>query len=110
MKKSIVTKELRVCAVCGCPAECTHHLVFGVGKRAIADSECLTLPLCNRHHDMGNITERIHDNPAAELLSKMVGELAWEKHYIAQRSEIPFEDLEDEAREAFRDKFGKTYL
>jgi hypothetical protein len=40
----------------------------------------------------------------------MVGQLAWEKHYIATKRELPFEGIEHEAREAFRERYGISYL
>ena len=108
--KSIVTKHESICAICGRPAECKHHLISGSGRRQLADKDSLIIPLCNRHHNMGNSTERLHDNPVAEALSKMVGQLAWEKRYIARRAEVPFDDLEEEAREEFMARYGESYL
>lgn len=111
MKNSIVTKYKDICIVCGRPAECTHHLIFGYGgRRKKADEDGLTIPVCNRHHNMGNITECIHDNPAAEAMSKIAGQLAWEKRWIVERRELPFEDIEEDARMAFMDRFGRSYL
>lgn len=106
----IVTRYMSVCVVCGKPAECTHHLCGGSGKRKNSDDDGLLVPLCNKHHNMGNITERIHDNPAAEAMSKIAGQLAWEKRWIVERRELPFEDIEDDARMAFMDRFGRSYL
>lgn len=108
--KSIVTKETRLCALCGRPAEAVHHLVGGSGKRKIADELGLTIPVCNSCHNMGPISNRIHGNPAAEQLSKMLGQACFERRYIAEKRELPFEDLEEEAREVFREKMGKSYL
>lgn len=108
--KSIITKEQSICAVCGRPAECTHHCLSGSNRKK-ADQDGVTIPLCNSCHNMAaQLTERIHGNPMAEILSKMLGQVAWEKRYIAERRELPFEDLEDEAREAFLSRFGKKYL
>jgi hypothetical protein len=45
---------------------------------------------------MGKATERIHENPMAEKLSKMLGQAIWEKH--------------NGDREAFRKRYGKSYL
>ena len=108
--KSIVTNESRVCALCGKPAEAVHHLIGGQGKRKVSNREGLTIPLCNDCHNMGPVLGRIHGNPAAEKLSKMLGQACFERRYIAERRELPFEDIEAEAREAFREAFGKSYL
>lgn len=94
-----------ICALCGKPSECTHHLCGGSGKRKISDEDGLTIPLCNECHNMAVKPEdRIHGNPVAEKLSKMLGQIAWEKDYVSKGGN------EDEAREAFREKMGKCYL
>ena len=94
--KSIVTEYTDICFFGQCPAECEHHLIFGNGLRDLADEDGLKVPSCNKHHNMGQISERIHDNPMAEKLSKMLGQAVWEKHYGN--------------REAFRERYGRSYL
>ena len=94
--KSIVTEYPDICFYCGKPAECEHHLIFGNGLRDLADEDGLKVSSCNKHHNMGQINERIHGNPMAEKLSKMLGQAVWEKHYGN--------------REAFRKRYGKNYL
>ena len=107
----MITKADKICAICGKPAECTHHLIGGTGKRKLADEDGLTIPLCNSCHNMAvKATERIHGNPMAEILSKMLGQLAWEMRYIEKQVELPFDDLGTEAREAFLKRYGKRYL
>ena len=106
MKKSIGTEYEDICAICGKPKECTHHLCFGP-DRAKADEDCLTIPLCHKHHNVGIASNKIHENTAAEALSKMVGQLAWEKDYY--RRKLPETDT-DEAREAFRSRYGHSFL
>lgn len=94
--KSILTDYDGICAFCGAPAECEHHLIFGNGKRALAEEDGLKLPSCNNCHNMASILERIHDNPMAEKLSKMLGQMAYE-------SKIG-------SREDFMRRYGKSYL
>lgn len=103
---SILTGYRTICACCGAPAEAQHHLIFGVGKRSHSEMDGLKIPVCNRCHNMGHITERIHDNPMAEIFSKKLGQLAWEKEYY--RSLLG--QYHDPAREAFRTKYGESYL
>ncbi len=112
MKKSIVTNYNDISAFSGVPKETDHHLIFGKGLRELADEDLLTLPLLNCEHNMSSkgTIYQIHGNPAAEKLSKMVGQLAWEKHYIAEKYSLPFDDVEAEAREAFRERYGKSFL
>lgn len=108
--KSIVTKYSEICAFCGSPAQAMHHLVFGTSERKISDNDGLVLPVCNRCHNMNNQGKQntlvIHGNSAAEIMSKMIGQLAWEKHKIALTPGM----TEDEAREAFQKRYGRSYL
>lgn len=94
--KSIVTKYTDTCFFCEAPAECEHHLIFGKGLRELAEQDGIKVPSCNKHHNMGTVPERIHDNPMAEKLSKMLGQAIWESHYGD--------------RETFRKRYGKSYL
>jgi len=78
MAKSIVTAYMRISAISGNLAQETHHLIWGRGGalRSLADKDGLTIPLTIREHTGaagGKVIERIHDNPMAEHLSKMLG-------------------------------------
>ena len=53
---------------------------------------------------------QIHGNPAAEKLSKMLGQMAWERQFVIDRYSQPFDDIGQEAREAFIQRYGKSYL
>lgn len=119
MKKSIVTNFEDISAFSGKPAEHRHHLCFGAGIRPLAESDGIWIPLLASEHNMGELTDRIHGNSAAEHLSRMVGQLAWEKHYLAQRlasrrenftTDEAVKKLEDESREAFRKRYSISYL
>lgn len=106
-KKSIITKYEDISAFSGAPAECKHHLVFGRGLRELADQDGLWIPLTNAEHNMNPNGQRwqVHENAPAEALSRMAGQLAWEKHKIAETG-----CTEDEARELFRKRYGMSYL
>ena len=110
--KSIITKFENISAFSGSPAECNHHLIFGNGLRDLADTDGIWIPLTNKEHNMSSkgTIYQIHSNPAAEKLSKMLGQMAWEKKYIIDKYELPFEGINDEAREAFIARYGKSYL
>lgn len=99
-----------ICDMCGdaCkPVE--HHLVFGTGMRKLAEEDGLKLNLCIDCHTMAfNVTERIHDNVAAERLSKMLGQMMFERNYIAFYSND--EEIKEKARDAFRRRYGRNYL
>lgn len=94
--KNVVTDYKDICYFCQAPRECWHHLIFGNGKREIADEDGLVIPMCNKHHNMGQVSERIHGNVMAEKLSKMLGQAIWEKHYGD--------------RKEFMKRYGRSYL
>ena len=94
--KSIVTEHESMCFFCGRPAECEHHLLFGSSIRELAEQDGLKVPACNNCHNMGRTTERVHDNPMAEKLSKILGQAVYEAK-IGNREE-------------FRARYGKSYL
>jgi hypothetical protein len=112
--ENIVTEYTELSAFSASAKECDHHLIFGSGSRKQADEDGLILPLTNKEHNMGAIPERIHDNPAAEKLSKMLGQVAWELNYIAKLlaklSGKTAKECRSEAREAFRKRYGISYL
>lgn len=104
MAKSILTEYEEYCSFCGRPCFSEHHLLFGRGIRNLADQDGLTLPICEQCHTSGRLADRIHDNPMAEKLSKMLGQLAFEKKKVAEGA------TEDYARIAFRRRYGCSYL
>ena len=106
--KSILTEYEEISVFSGRPTECMHHLIFGIGMRELAEQDGIYIPLTNDEHNLSHTgtINQIHGNSAAESLSKIVGQLAWEKHYIAEQSLIS----EHAAREAFRARYGRSYL
>lgn len=107
--RSTLSNCSELCFFCGRPATQTHHLIFGNGQRKLADRDGLFVPICAECHTMGNLLERIHDNPMAEALSKMLGQAVYERNY--------YKDLwyqlnrnEDEARLKFMERYGRSYL
>lgn len=104
----IVTKHKEICFICGRETEAEHHLIFGTAGRELSEKDGLKVPVCNNCHNMGNIIMRIHGNPMAERMSKIIGQLAWERKYILDRSDDP--KLDTESRENFRKRYGRSYL
>lgn len=96
ISKGIVTDYDNICFFCGKPAECEHHLLFGKGIRDLAEEDGIKVPSCHKCHNIGSISERIHDNSMAEKLSKKLGQAIYEK--------------EIGTREEFRRRYGKSYL
>lgn len=114
MSKGIVTEYSEICIFCGRQAEAEHHLIFGTAGRELSEKDGLKIPVCNNCHNMGQKLCRIHENPMAERLSKMLGQAVWEKEWIlANGSYVGMPDTQQEskkAREAFRKRYGKSYL
>lgn len=104
MNESIITRYPDISVFTGAPAECKHHLVFGRGLRELADKDGLWIPLTNKEHNMGSNGEKIHGNMAAEKLSKIAGQLAWEKEYYRKGRDG------DPARAEFMRRYGRSYL
>lgn len=98
MSKGIVTDYPEICFICGRPSEAEHHLVFGTAGRELSEKDGLKVPVCNNCHNMGEILMRIHGNPMAERMSKIIGQLAWEKEYALQKAD-EFARIIDEGRE-----------
>lgn len=99
------------CVLCGRRyATHKHHLISGTSGRAFADKFGLTLHICDQCHNGAVLPEdRIHGNPRAEDLSKMLGQALWEKKY--------YQDLwnqlnkgHDEAHDRFIELNGRSYL
>lgn len=112
--KSIITEDLRHCILSGCPDPCIHH-VFGASNRKISDEDGLVVPLDPKLHNEGGKPEPgvrcdMHHCRNMRLLMEMVGQLCWEREYIAKRRYLPFDDIEDTARQAFRERYGKSVL
>lgn len=119
MGKSKVTKYEKFSAFSGIPTTTHHHLCFGRGIRPLADADGIWIPLTDSEHNASpnGVKYQVHDNPAAEKLSKIAGQLAWERVYLADKlaSDEPLghqsaEDWMDEARESFRQRYGESYL
>lgn len=96
--------KIRICALCGREAECTHHLIFGQGLRDLADRDHLYLDLCNSCHNTGNLISRIHDNSSAEKLSKMLGQALWMLNQVATQED------QDMLKDQFIKRYGRGYL
>lgn len=87
-----------------------HHLVFG-RNRANCDIDSkmgagMMIPLCDECHTLGRY--RLHDNPVAEHLSKMLGQALWERWYLVDYGDA--EKLSTKARENFIERYGVSYL
>jgi len=93
----MITEYTNYCIICGAPKTDDHHLVFGRGRRALAEKDDLICPLCRKHH------EAIHKGDM-QTLSKIIGQLAYERNKCADGMSI------EDAREAFRTRYSESYL
>ena len=104
-KSTVVNEECKeYCFFCGTHLiSGNHHLIFGNALRDLAEEDGLHVPICDACHTMGNVLNRIHDNPMAEKLSKMLGQAIYERNKCAEGVAL------DDAREAFRKRYGRSY-
>ena len=112
--QSILTNNMDFCIFCGRPMTEIHHLIFG-SERKKADEDGLFVPICSECHTFGHIetgftiASRVHDNPRAEDLSKMLGQMAYEKNIYKAYYDTINESREDIARAAFLKRY-RGYL
>lgn len=102
MKDSIVIdmKYVDYDMIDGTPNVHRHH-IFGGPNRKKSDEDGLWVPLTPEHHE-GKMS--VHMNKEMKVLMHIIGQLAFEKHRVADGM------TEDEAREMFRKRYGKSYL
>lgn len=98
MGKGIITEYNDNCILCGTPTFETHHCCYGRSERKLSDEDGLMIPLCRICHD------DLHRNGTAGKLSKIVGQLAFEKSMVAAGKS------EKLSREIFRKRYGISYL
>lgn len=117
--KSRVTEYEQYSVFSGTPTTTRHHCVFGRGLRNLAEQDGIWIPVTDSEHNMSSkgTINQIHGNPAAEKLSKIAGQLAWERAWIISQAALPFESedeaydrLSRECREAFRKRYGQSFL
>lgn len=115
--RSIVTDDCSSCFICGREAEAEHHLVFGTAGRELSEKDGLKIPVCGRCHNMGESTRRIHGNSMAERMSKIIGQLVFERNLLLEYLEADLgcgdegmKKLSMNVRENFRKRYGVSYL
>lgn len=100
--KSIIQNEDE-CFICrliyktDTPATETHHVIYGRGLRELSDADGLTVRLCQFHHD------RLHKKHEFDMALKIIAQ----RKYIENRMTEGM--TEDEARERFRERYGKYF-
>lgn len=116
--KSIITKWMQYCMVCGKPREHVHHALYNTGKRKLADQDHLLIPLCQYHHE--DSKNGVHNNVGMKTLSQALAEAIWEREYLAdyianltdeEGNFIYSKDkIMQEAKDTFFKRYGEFYL
>ena len=100
----MITKFDELCIICNKPATDHHHIFKGVKQRHLCTEDELLLPLCREHH------EAVHNTKELNVLCQIIGQLAYERDFLIQKYELPFDDLAKECRAAFMERYSKGYL
>jgi len=106
-KMSKLREKSKFCALCGAMETYEHHLIFGTGVRKLADEDDLIIDLCINCHTKG--PDRVHDNIQAERLSKMLGQMMYERDELAKMIDDS-EGQKDKVRQQFLKRYGRSYL
>lgn len=103
MSKSIITKYTNICLICGTTHNVEqHHLIEGT-RRKLSDEDGLIVPLCSYHHREALLAS-VHLSTEMNTMSKIIGQLAWERNYCAEGHSV------EEARQAFLERYSKSYI
>ena len=105
-KESALTEDMGTCYLCGRVAQQMHH-IFNGPERAKSTADNMIIPVCAGCH------ERIHNDAALRRELKAIGQIKWEWKYINSTfgdSDDAFFRKSNMAREAFRKRYGKSYL
>lgn len=100
----MITKHENLCLICSAPAVDRHHCLKGVKQRHLADADGLIIPLCRSCH------EQVHKRKELNVLVEIIGQLAYERQWLIEQTQLPFDDLGEEAREAFRNRYSRSYI
>lgn len=96
--KSIITDK-QECYICGAKRGLqTHHVLEGI-RRQKADAEGLVIPLCASCH------RTLHDKGMVRITGKVVDQ--WD---LKQQAQLAWMYEHRAGMEAFRERFGKSYL
>lgn len=102
--KSIMPTERGTCYICGCNQGFQrHHCLHGSANRQIAEKEGIWIWLCYECHIGGKYS--VHQNRRQDLMIEQDGQMMWENKY-----KVANDATEEEARTAFMELFGKSWL
>ena len=72
--KNPLTIQGMKCYLCDKQASCSHHIIFGRGKRKVSDREGMTVALCNACH------YKIHNWHLHDKELKAIAQEVWLEH------------------------------
>ena len=94
MSRSLMSEE-KVCYMCKTPIDLhRHHIFYGRGRRANAETDGCWCWLCARHHNMSDLG--VHFNRTLDLHLKAVCQKKWEEVHGS--------------RDEFIARYGRNYL
>lgn len=94
-----------ICYICGREGRTeSHHCIHGTANRKIAEKEGLKVWLCYECHRTGK--HSVHNCKATDILIEQEAQSVWEANYTSAHPEKTAGD----AREAFIQLFGKSYI
>ena len=104
MSKSLLDTKKCVCFMCGRygPTE-VHHIFGGVANRKLSEEDGLYVYLCHSCHN--EPPDGVHFNKRNMQRLRAAGQSRWEMVKIIQNGMT-----DEEARQAFMERYGKNYL
>ena len=102
--ESIMPTEKGICYICGCnQGRERHHCLHGTANRQKAEEHGLWVWLCHECHRTGKWS--VHKCVATDVMLEKDAQSIWEMKYVIKNDSTP-----EEARMAFMDIFGKSYI
>ena len=107
-KRSALTDDIEHCYICGAAPVQFHH-IFGGGNRDISTADDMFVALCWECHS------KLHVERSQQMSYRLKREAQdkWELQYIDEHSDGTIQsyvDASHKARDAFRKRYGKSYL
>ena len=104
---TVMPTDRDTCYLCGCSLKNGyrhfHHCIHGTANRQIADREGLGVYLCPPCHKYSK--HAVHSDKSVDMMLEREAQDVWETKYI-----IEHDCTREEARNAFRELFGKSYI
>lgn len=96
-------KERQPCFICGCYTYTERHHIFGGANRKFSEQDGLVVDLCHKCHN--EPPNGVHFNKEQMQWLHIWGQDRWERQKM-----IKDHVTREEARQAFRKRYGRSYL